>query len=78
MNASFEHKGVQFLCLDLSPETKGDMSDETFGFLSAHLTGEPTIILTHHPLVKVGAKWLDKYLADNLDRFWECSPRKRY
>ena len=77
MNASFEHKGVQFLCLDLSPETKGDMSDETFGFLSAHLTGEPTIILTHHPLVKVGAKWLDKYLADNLDRFWELLAKKK-
>jgi 3',5'-cyclic AMP phosphodiesterase CpdA len=77
MNVGFEHKGVQFLCLDLSPEVKGDMSDETFGSLSARLTDQPTIILTHHPLVKVGAKWLDKYLADDLDRFWDFVSKKK-
>jgi 3',5'-cyclic AMP phosphodiesterase CpdA len=71
MNAAFEHKGVRFICLDLSPAVKGDMSAETLGFLSEHLNTEPTVILTHHPLVKVGAKWLDKYLADNLAPFWE-------
>ena len=71
MNAAFEHKGVRFICLDLSPEVKGDMSEETLGFLREHLSDQPTIILTHHPLVKVGSKWLDKYLADNLDSFWE-------
>ncbi len=71
MNTSFEHNGIQFLCPDLSPETKGELSDETFGFMRAHLNAQPTVILTHHPLVKIGAKWLDKYLADNLDRFWE-------
>ena len=77
MNAQFEHKGVHFICLDLSPDVKGDMSDESFGFLSAQLTDQPTIILTHHPLVKVGAKWLDKYLADNLDRFWDLLSKKK-
>jgi Icc protein len=77
MNVGFEYKGVQFLCLDLSPDVKGDMSDETFGFLRARLTDQPTIILTHHPLVKVGAKWLDKYLADNLDRFWTFVSKKK-
>jgi Icc protein len=71
MNAGFEHSGVRFICLDLSPAVKGDMSDETIDFLEANLNDSPTIILTHHPLVRVGAKWLDKYLADNLDRFWE-------
>jgi hypothetical protein len=71
MNAGFEHKSVRFICLDLSPQVKGDMSNETFGFLRDHLNNDPTIILTHHPLVKVGAKWLDKYLADNLERFWD-------
>jgi Icc protein len=77
MNASFEHMGIRFICLDLSPEVKGDMSDETFGFLSAQLTDLPTILLTHHPLVKVGAKWLDKYLADDLDRFWNLVSKKK-
>lgn len=70
MNAAFEHKGVRFICLDLSPAVKGDMSRETLGFLREALTDQPTILLTHHPLVKVGAKWLDKYLADDLDGFW--------
>lgn len=77
MNASFEHRGIHFICLDLSPQVKGDMSEETFAFLSGQLSDKPSIILTHHPLVKVGAKWLDKYLADNLDRFWDLISKKK-
>jgi len=77
MNAVFEHKGVRFISLDLRPEVKGDMSDETFGYLREQLIDQPTILLTHHPLVKVGAKWLDKYLADDLDRFWQLLSGKK-
>lgn len=77
MNAAFEHKGIRFICLDLSPAVKGDMSAETLAFLSDNLRDQPTILLTHHPLVRVGAKWLDKYLADNLDPFWKLLAGKR-
>ncbi|MCL5429488.1 MAG: metallophosphoesterase [Chloroflexi bacterium] len=77
MNAYFEHDGIRFLCLDLGTEIKGVLSEETFGFLKACLTDQPAIILSHQPVVRIGAKWLDKYLAKRLGRFWKILAQKK-
>jgi Icc protein len=74
MNARYEHKGVQFLTLDWGPGTKGVASAETLDFFAANTqAGQQTVVLTHHPVVKVGSKWLDEFLADDLERFWEIA-----
>lgn len=69
-NVAFEHEGIQFLCLDWGDATKGVVYPEMLEFLAGHLNDAPTIILSHHPVVLVGAAWLDQYLADDVEKFW--------
>jgi 3',5'-cyclic AMP phosphodiesterase CpdA len=71
LNVAFEHQGVNFICLDWGEETKGTAGDETLSFLEQQLDGRPSILLMHHPVVEIGAKWLDAFLADGLERFWK-------
>jgi len=72
LNARFEHEGVQFVCLDWGPQTKALLHHETLDYLAQSLrSGQPTILLMHYPVVPVGAGWLDQFLADGLERFWQ-------
>jgi len=72
MNTAFTHGGVQFICLDWGPGAKGVAHPETLDFLGRSLDGcQPSIILMHHQLVKIGSKWLDEFLSDDVGLFWE-------
>jgi len=71
MNVAFVHQGVQFICLDLGTESKATNEPTTLDFLGRSLqTGLPSIILTHHQLVSIGSRWLDDFVADDVDRLW--------
>ena len=72
MNVTFEHKGIQFVCLDWGPRTKAIAAPETLAFLAAALeSGKPTILLMHHQVVPLGYPTLDEFIADEIDKFWE-------
>jgi 3',5'-cyclic-AMP phosphodiesterase len=71
-NAAFEHKGVQFIFLDMGPEVKAAAHDETIAFLENALRrGLPSVILMHHALIPIGCAWLDAFVADDVARFWQ-------
>jgi len=72
MNKSFTHKGVQCICLDMGPGSKAVAHSETLNFLEQRLKTElPSIIFMHHHLVKIGSRWLDEFIADQVNKFWE-------
>ena len=72
MNVSFTHKGVQFICLDWGPNTKAVAHPEMLDFLAQALeTDLSSIIVMHHQAVRIGSRWLDDFLADDVSRFWE-------
>jgi 3',5'-cyclic AMP phosphodiesterase CpdA len=65
MNVSFQHKGVQFICLDWGPRGKAIAHPEMLTFLAHCLqTGMPSVLLTHHHLVPVGIRWIDAFLPE--------------
>lgn len=71
-NVSFWHKGIQFVCIDWGAANKGVAYPAMLEFLEGALsTNPPTIIFSHHPVVRVGADWLDDFLADEVGKFWE-------
>ncbi|GCE45438.1 Icc protein [Thermosporothrix hazakensis] len=72
MNARFEHKGVQFLCLDWGPRGKAVPHQDTLEFLAQSLQHSmPTILLMHHHILPVGSRWIDSYLPDDFRAFWK-------
>jgi 3',5'-cyclic AMP phosphodiesterase CpdA len=72
MNVAFTHKGVQFICLDWGTHAKAVAYPETLEFLEASLqNGTPSIVVTHHHVTPVGSRWLDDFIADGIERFWE-------
>jgi len=71
-NFTFVHKGVQFVFMDWGPETKAHLFPETREFLAKALQADlPSVIVCHQHVKKIGSRWLDEFLADNLDEFWE-------
>ena len=71
LNASFVHQGVQFVCLDLGPGVKATLHAETLDFLAQALQADlPSIVLVHHQVVPVGARWLDQFMADDMQPLW--------
>ncbi|GLV61039.1 3',5'-cyclic adenosine monophosphate phosphodiesterase CpdA [Dictyobacter sp. S3.2.2.5] len=73
MNVSFQHKGIQFICLDWGPQGKAIAQPEMLAFLTRCLqNGQPSIILTHHHLVPFGIHWIDAFLpvAADSEAFW--------
>jgi 3',5'-cyclic AMP phosphodiesterase CpdA len=71
-NFAFLHKGVQFIFMDWGPESKAFFFPETRAFLAKALQAEaPSVIICHQHVKKIGSRWLDAFLADNLDEFWE-------
>src|SRR5262249_4549111 len=74
LNASFVHKDVQFVCLDVGPAVKATLHAETLDFLGQALSARiPSIVLIHHSVVPGGARCLDKYLADDMEPFWKIT-----
>jgi len=72
LNATFIHQGIQFICLDWGPDAKAVAEPEMLDFLKRALaTPQPSIILMHHHVVPIGVDWLDRFIADEVDRFWE-------
>jgi len=71
-NLTFIHKGVQFILMDWGPESKAHLFPETREFLVQALQSElPSVIVCHQHVKKIGSGWLDGFLADNLDEFWD-------
>lgn len=71
-NFTFEHKGIQFIVMDWGPESKAVFLRETRNFLYQALQSElPSVIVCHHHVKPIGSRWLDSFLADELDQFWE-------
>jgi hypothetical protein len=71
-NFTFEHKGVQFVFMDWGPESKAHLFPETHDFLAQALQAElPSVLIMHQHVKKIGSRWLDNFLADNLDEFWD-------
>lgn len=72
INFSFQHKGVHFICLDMGADAKAVLYPETLDFLKQALqTDLPTIILTHHHIVPIGSRWLDEFIADDIQQLWK-------
>jgi 3',5'-cyclic-AMP phosphodiesterase len=71
-NFAFEHKGIQFIFMDWGPESKAVFLPKTRQFLSQVLQSElPSVIICHQHVKRIGSRWLDSFLADELDQFWE-------
>jgi Icc protein len=75
MNVSFQHEGVQFICLDFGPQNEAIVHPETLDFLSHSLqTGLPSVIFTHHHMVPVGIRWLDTFFLEAKGKaFWKIA-----
>ncbi|MFA9486540.1 MULTISPECIES: metallophosphoesterase [unclassified Moraxella] len=56
----------------ISGQIGGYVSRENLEFLSKHLTcNQPTIIAMHHHPQPVGSAWIDEYMLQNHDEFWQ-------
>lgn len=78
INASFQHKGIQFICLDMGAEAKATLYRQTLDYLTQALSSSmPTIVVTHHHVLPVGARWLDEFIADDIDQFWSLLSASR-
>ena len=72
VNYAFQHKGVQFICLDMGAEPKAVLYPETLDFLAQALHNDvPTILVTHHHIVPIGSRWLDAFIADGIQNLWK-------
>jgi Icc protein len=69
-HATFEHKGVRFVWVDWGRGGQAAADGELFPFLERAVSdGQPTVVVTHHHLVPLGARWLDALLP--ADEEWE-------
>lgn len=70
-NVAFHHKGIQFVCIDWGMENKAVADPAMLTFLTEALKGDtPTVIFSHHAVVRVGVEWLDAFIADDVQFFW--------
>ena len=77
LNIWFEHGGVRFVFVDWGRRAKASSTPGMFEFLSRALeAGRPAVILTHHHVTPIGVAWLDAFIADDVDRFWEIVRHK--
>ena len=72
-NMAFEHKGMQFLCLDFGTGRRaGEVLPETLAFLRLRLGGgRPSVLFMHYHPVPVGIPWLDAALPERIESFWD-------
>jgi len=70
-NFTFVHKDVQFVIMDWGPETKAHLFPETREFLAKALGSDlPSVIICHQHVKKIGIRWLDNFIADDIGEFW--------
>jgi 3',5'-cyclic AMP phosphodiesterase CpdA len=70
-NFTVEHKGVQLVFMDWGPKSKAYFFPETREFLADALKAElPSVIVCHQHVKRIGSRWLDDFLANNLHEFW--------
>jgi Icc protein len=63
---------LQTVFVDWGPDAKAVAAPGMFEFLAQALESDlPSVILMHHHPVPVQARWLDKFIADDIERFWE-------
>jgi 3',5'-cyclic AMP phosphodiesterase CpdA len=73
LNAWWEHDGIRFVFVDWGRRAKASSTPEMFDFLAQALeAGRPAVVLTHHHVAPCGAAWLDDFIADDVDRFWDA------
>jgi 3',5'-cyclic-AMP phosphodiesterase len=78
LNATFEHKGVQFVCIDWGAGNQAVARPEMLAFLENALSGDTSsILLMHHQVVPVGVRWLDDLLSPDVGKFWDILRGKR-
>ncbi len=71
-NFTFVHKGIQFIFMDWGPESKAFFLPETREFLAEAMQSDlPSVIVCHQHVKPIGSRWLDEFIADNVDEFWE-------
>jgi Icc protein len=77
-NFTFVHKDVQFILMDWGPESKACFYPETREFVAQALKSEiPSVLVCHQHVKKIGSRWLDNFLADDLDEFWDIVLEKK-
>jgi len=70
-NFTFEHKGVQFIFMDWGSESRAFFHPQTRSFLEKAMKSElPSIIICHHHVKRIGSRWLDGFIAEDIDDFW--------
>jgi 3',5'-cyclic-AMP phosphodiesterase len=71
-NFTFVHKGIQFIFMDWGPESKAFFFPEARDFLAKALQSElPSVIVCHQHVKPIGSRWLDEFIAEDIDQFWE-------
>jgi Icc protein len=77
VNTSFIHKRIQFVCLDWGTQAKGLLYEDTLSFLRRALdSGNPSVLLMHHHVLPIGSTWLDEFIPDNIEIFWDILKEK--
>ena len=70
MNASFMHKGIQFICVDWGNANKAVSTPTMLENLACSLSGDtPSIILSHHNVSPMGLSRLNAMVADDIEKF---------
>jgi hypothetical protein len=55
----------------MGAQAKATLYPQTVEYLAQVLSsGLPTIVVTHHHVFPVGARWLDDFIAEGIDQFW--------
>jgi hypothetical protein len=58
--------------MDWGPESKAFLFPETREFLAKALQSDmPSVIVCHQHVKPIGSRWLDKFIAENVDEFWD-------
>ena len=71
-NLTFVHKDVQFILMDWGVESKACFLPETREFLVRALqTDLPVVLICHQHVKPIGVRWLDNFIADEIDDFWD-------
>jgi hypothetical protein len=71
-NFTFVHKDVQFIFMDWGPKSKACWYPETAEFLASALQSDlPSVMICHQHVKRIGVRWLDIFLADDLEEFWK-------
>ena len=71
-NFTFAHKDVQFIFMDWGSESKACFLPETREFLKEALqTDLPVVLICHQHVKPIGVRWLDDFIADEIDEFWD-------